>query len=310
MTDGRPRWRPSGLLRTASSGTARVSLLAVLITVGIISSLFLVAGANPVTGIWQYLILPLTTQTGLLEVLVTATPILLTGAAVAIAFRAGFWNIGAEGQLLAGAVAAAGLGTLVGGLSPWLAIPIVLAGGALAGAAWVFIPALMRVRLGIDEVVTTLLLNPVALLLVDALLHGPWRDPKTGFPESPRIVRRGHLPDPHRQVPPEPGLPHRARGHHGRVVRLDPHRCRPAHARRWHEPARSAFRGHGCRAHPAACRAHQRRHRGSRGSVRGGRHPAPVDLRYLVRPGLHGHRGGDAGRSDDAGRAPGRPVPG
>ena len=55
-------------------------------------------------------------------------------------------------------------------------------------AAWVLVPALMRVRLGIDEVVTTLLLNPVALLLVDALLHGPWRDPETGFPESPRIA--------------------------------------------------------------------------------------------------------------------------
>ncbi len=57
------------------------------------------------------------------------------------------------------------------------------------------VPALLRVRLGIDEVVTTLLLNPVALLLVDALLHGPWRDPETGFPESPRIAASAYLPD-------------------------------------------------------------------------------------------------------------------
>ena len=57
-----------------------------------------------------------------------------------------------------------------------------IAGGALAGAAWVLVPALLRVRLGIDEVVTTLLLNPVALLIVKALLHGPWRDPEDGLP--------------------------------------------------------------------------------------------------------------------------------
>jgi simple sugar transport system permease protein len=190
---GAPRSRAREAVGLAS-GTGFVGLMAVLITAGFVGSLFLIAGANPIEGAWQYLVLPLTTQSGLLEVLVTATPILLTGAAVAIAFRAGFWNIGAEGQLLAGAVAAAGIGTLVGDLPPLLAIPLVLAGGALAGALWVLGPALLRIRLGIDEVVTTLLLNPVALLLVDALLHGPWRDPETGFPESPRIAASAFLP--------------------------------------------------------------------------------------------------------------------
>jgi ABC-type uncharacterized transport system permease subunit len=179
----------------SNSGTARVSVLAVLITVGFTSALFLLAGANPVAGYWQYLVVPLTTQFGLLEVLVAATPILLTGAAVALAFRAGFWNIGAEGQLLAGAVAAAAVGPAVGDLPAWLALPILIVAGALAGAAWVLTPALLRVRLGIDEVVTTLLLNPVALLLVDALLHGPWRDPATGFPQSPHIAKSATFPD-------------------------------------------------------------------------------------------------------------------
>lgn len=183
-------WRSgrSRAIGLASSGTARISLAAVLITVGFTSALFLLAGADPIAGYWQYLVLPLTTQFGVLEVLVAATPIMLTGAAVALAFRSGFWNIGAEGQLLAGAVAAAFIGPLVGDLPAWLAIPLMIVGGALAGAAWVLTPALLRVRLGIDEVVTTLLLNPVALLLVDALLHGPWRDPKTGFPQSPHIA--------------------------------------------------------------------------------------------------------------------------
>ncbi len=167
---------------------------AVVITFLITAGPILLAGANPIAAYAAYLVVPLTSGFTLLEVLVSATPILLTGAAVAIAFRAGYWNIGAEGQLLLGAVAAAGIGTLVGDLPPLLALPIMIVGGALAGAAWAIVPALLRVRFGIDEVVTTLLLNPVALLFVNGLLHGPWRDPATGFPESERIAASAEFP--------------------------------------------------------------------------------------------------------------------
>jgi simple sugar transport system permease protein len=93
-----------------------------------------------------------------------------------------------------GAVAAAGIGQVVEGWPALLVLPLMVAAGALAGAAWALVPALLRVRLGIDEVVTTLLLNPVALLLVEALLHGPWTDPETGFPESPRIAAVAEFP--------------------------------------------------------------------------------------------------------------------
>ena len=174
--------------------TPALVLAAVLSTFLITAGPILIAGANPIEAYTAFVVQPLTTQFTLLEVLVTATPILLTGAAVAIAFRAGYWNIGAEGQLLLGAIAAAGIGTLVGGLPPLIALPLMIAGGALAGAAWALVPALLRVRFGIDEVVTTLLLNPVALLLVNGLLHGPWRDPVTGFPESPRIATSAEFP--------------------------------------------------------------------------------------------------------------------
>jgi simple sugar transport system permease protein len=166
----------------------------VLITFAITAGPIILAGANPIEAYAEFVVVPLTSQFTLLEVLVTATPILFTGAAVAIAFRAGYWNIGAEGQLLLGAVGAAGIGIVVGDLPLLLALPIMIAGGALAGAAWALVPALLRVRFGIDEVVTTLLLNPVALLLVNGLLHGPWRDPITGFPESPRIAASAEFP--------------------------------------------------------------------------------------------------------------------
>lgn len=180
----------AGLLRS----TPALALGAVLITFALTALPILIAGANPLEAYYIFVVQPLTSTFTALEVLVVATPILLTGAAVAIAFRAGYWNIGAEGQLLLGAIAAAGIGMLVGGLPPLVALPAMVAGGALAGAAWALVPALLRVRLGIDEVVTTLLLNPVALLLVNGLLHGPWRDPATGFPESPRIATSAEFP--------------------------------------------------------------------------------------------------------------------
>jgi general nucleoside transport system permease protein len=170
-------------------------LAAIGITFAITAVPILLAGANPFAAYYAYVVQPLTSGFTALEVLVTATPILLTGAAVAIAFRAGYWNIGAEGQLLAGAIAAAGIGMVVGGLPPVLAIPLMVVGGAAAGAAWALVPAVLRVKFGVEEVVTTLLLNPVALLLVNGLLHGPWRDPVTGFPESPRIAVSAEFPD-------------------------------------------------------------------------------------------------------------------
>ena len=204
----------------------------------------LVAGANPIEAYAAFVVVPLTSQFTLLEVLVTATPILLTGAAVAIAFRAGYWNIGAEGQLLLGAIAAAGIGTLVGGLPPFVALPIMIAGGALAGAAWALVPALLRVRFGIDEVVTTLLLNPVALLLVNGLLHGPWRDPVTGFPESPRIAASAEFPTLIERSRAAPRLPAGAGGDRHRLVRARPHPGRPAAAGRRPQPARRPVRRH------------------------------------------------------------------
>ena len=173
--------------------TLGLIVLAILITFGLTAGPIVLAGANPIQAYAEFLIVPLTSRFSLLEVLVASTPILLTGTAVALAFRGGYWNIGAEGQLLVGAIAAAAIGQ-ISGLPQVVLVPLIVVGGALGGALWALGPALLRVRFGIDEVVTTLLLNPVALLLVNALLHGPWRDPVSGFPESPRIVETAEFP--------------------------------------------------------------------------------------------------------------------
>jgi len=183
--------------RAAESRLGRAGMIAIgaIVTILAVSgSAFVIAGANPLDAYAAYFITPLTREFTLLEVLNKATPILFTGTAVAIAFRAGYWNIGVEGQLLMGAVAAAGVGQVVEGLPTLIVLPIMVGAGALAGAAWALVPALLRVKMGIDEVVTTLLLNPVALLVVQGLLHGPWKDPETGFPESPRIAESAEFP--------------------------------------------------------------------------------------------------------------------
>jgi len=127
-------------------------------------------------------------------VLVKATPLLLTGASVTFAFVGGYWNIGAEGQLYAGATAATAVGLQMNGFSAWVAIPAIILGGFAAGMLWALLPALMKVKLAIDEVVTTLLLNSVALFGVSALLNGPWRNPISQWPQSPDIAASAIFP--------------------------------------------------------------------------------------------------------------------
>jgi simple sugar transport system permease protein len=132
----------------------------------------------------------------LTETLARATPLILTGLAAAVAFRAKLWNIGAEGQLYAGALAAVAVGSGALGLSGLLLMPAVVLVGALAGALLLLVPALLKVRLGVDEVVTTLLLNFVVLLFVQMMLEGPLQDPMgMGWPQSPPVLPEAELPE-------------------------------------------------------------------------------------------------------------------
>lgn len=165
-----------------------IPIIAVVITFLLTSVLIIAAGANPLQAYYQFLIDPLSSRVSALEVLVKATPLLLTGMAVIFAFSAGYYNIGAEGQLYAGAIAAAGLGVALNGVPAYLSIPIMLIGGFVAGMAWALIPALLKVKLSVDEVVTTLLMNTVILFLISFLLNGPWRDPVSGWPQSAQIM--------------------------------------------------------------------------------------------------------------------------
>ena len=108
------------------------------------------------------------------EIVRQTIPLLLCGVGLLVAFRAQFWNIGAEGQLLAGAVAAAGVGLFLP-LPPSLTIPAMFLAGCVAGAAWGLLPTLLRLRLEVNEVISTLMMNYIAIFAVEWLIHGPWK---------------------------------------------------------------------------------------------------------------------------------------
>lgn len=171
-----------------------IPVLALVVTFILTAGLILIAKVNPLTTYYNLLFAPLSSRVGFLEVLVKSTPLMLTGIAVTIAFVAGYYNIGAEGQLYAGAIAAAWLGTVLVGVPTFLAILIMLVGGFLAGVLWALVPALLRTILDVDEVVTTLLTNSIMLFLVSAILNGPWRDVESGWPQSPEILTSAQLP--------------------------------------------------------------------------------------------------------------------
>jgi simple sugar transport system permease protein len=130
------------------------------------------------------------------ETLTRAVPLILTGLAATVAFKARLFNIGAEGQLYAGALAAVAVGGLHGGtgfeLPIWLLFALMMLAAAIAGALLLLGPALLKARLGVDEVVTTLLLNFIMLLFVSAMLDGPMKDPTAmGWPQS--VALQGDL---------------------------------------------------------------------------------------------------------------------
>lgn len=126
--------------------------------------------------------------------LVRAVPLILTGLAVALAFRAGVWNIGAEGQLYAGAVAAAWVGLAAGESPALLLVPAVLLASTVAGALWAALPAFMKARLGVGEVITTILMNFVGIHMAAYMVRGPLQEARSVFPQTDPIVQAARLP--------------------------------------------------------------------------------------------------------------------
>lgn len=132
---------------------------------------------------------------GVSETLVKAIPLMLSGLGISLAFRMKLWNIGAEGQIYMGAFAASWVALTYPGLPAYIMIPAMVLLGMAAGGLWALLPAIPRAYLGVNEILSTLMLNYVAILWVDYLVFGPWRDPKGfNFPLSAPFSEAARLP--------------------------------------------------------------------------------------------------------------------
>lgn len=177
-------------------GWAKVAIpiAAILVTLILSAIPILIAGGDLWKSYFYLFYGALGTRFNLLETFVKASPLLFTGLAVAFAFRAKFWNIGAEGQLLAGALAATALGVSMGGFPKPIVLPIVIIAGFIAGGIWACIPALLKTKLKVDDVVSTLLLNYVMVHIMGALLFGPLQQPGSSWPRSSAIIEAASYP--------------------------------------------------------------------------------------------------------------------
>ncbi|MET0575784.1 MAG: ABC transporter permease [Mesorhizobium sp.] len=177
------------------AATLAYPLAAIAATLAVASLLVLASGASPFSVFYLVAKGAAGSQFALLETLTRATPLIFTGLAVAVAFRAKLWNIGAEAQLYIGAVVTVVLGTGALPLPSGLLIPIIMLAAMAAGALLLAGPAVLKTRFGVDEVVTTLLLNFIVLLFVSMLLEGPLKDPMgLGWPQSSKVIAEAQLP--------------------------------------------------------------------------------------------------------------------
>lgn len=147
--------------------------------------LFRILGKPPVAALQLIFLEPLTSLRGISEIFVKATPLVLIACGLALGFRGGVWNIGAEGQFTIGALTGGAVALAVYPANGWWLLPLMSLAGIAGGMAWAAIPALLRTRFNASEILVSLMLVYVAVLLLSSLVHGPLRDPDgMNFPES------------------------------------------------------------------------------------------------------------------------------
>lgn len=177
--------------RLRQVGTA---ILAVALALLVGAAIILLTGANPVVAYQAILYGAFGNLNNISETAVKAAPLVLAGAGLAVAYRANMWNIGAEGQIFVGGMAAITVGLYLGHLPPFVVLPLSILAGFVGGAAWAGVAGFLKVRLGIDEVINTIMLNYIAGLGVHWLIHGPLMDPKGNFPRTAIIPANAQLP--------------------------------------------------------------------------------------------------------------------
>ena len=175
-------------------------IFAVILALIIGAVILLLLGVSPIEAYTAMFSGAFANKNGLADTLVKATPLMLVGLGIVIAFRAKVINIGAEGQLIMGALFTTYLAITFGETVPrWIIIPIALLGGMLAGAIWAGIPGILKARLNVNEILSTIMMNSIAIQIGFFLLRGPMIDPAelaagTNIPQSARTPRVTDLP--------------------------------------------------------------------------------------------------------------------
>lgn len=184
-----PREHPSQLMKWLSPVIALVAML----VVG--SILFLMLGISPAQAMYVFFVEPLMTSYGWSELAVKAGPLILIALGLAVGFRAKLFNIGAEGQLIMGAIFGGGIALLFHEQAGWWILPLMIFMGAIGGALWGAIPALLKTHFNAEETLTTLMMNYVALFVLLYLVNGPWRDSEgMNFPQTVMFSESATLP--------------------------------------------------------------------------------------------------------------------
>lgn len=168
---------------------------AVLLTMVLGAIIFSLMGYNGPGAVIEIFTKPITNPLKWQDLGIKAAPLVIIGVGLSIAYRANVWNIGAEGQYVAGAMAGTAVALLTMGMEgPWI-LPAMILGGVLGGMVWGAIPALLKTEFGVSEILTSLMLNYAIVQLLGYLLRGPWRDPMGfSFPQTPLFTASQSLP--------------------------------------------------------------------------------------------------------------------
>jgi simple sugar transport system permease protein len=183
------RTEPSRLMRYFSP------VLAVILTLVCGLVLFKLLGKSPAEGFKVFFLNPVKDHYGMAELLLKATPLMLCAVGLSVGFRANIWNIGAEGQLLMGALAGGWVALHFENSTSHLLLPAMFLAGALGGMLWAAIPAFLKTRFNANEILTSLMMVYIAQLIVSWLVHGPWMDPDGfNFPQTKQFQEHALLP--------------------------------------------------------------------------------------------------------------------
>lgn len=184
----------------ASSRIQRLLVpVAAVVAALLVGAIMLLAlGANPITGYWAMLRGAFGSSNGLIETALKATPLLLVGVGITIAFRANVINIGGEGQMIMGAIFSTGLILALPDMSALILVPVVILSGLIGGAVWGAIPGALKAYFGVNEILSTIMLNLVAAQVMNFLLRGPFIDPDANelgaIPQTERLSEGADLP--------------------------------------------------------------------------------------------------------------------